>query len=114
MNKQNHTECIAALTPIRDALDVISGKWKLLILIAISSGNHRFREIERSIPKITSKVLSKELKDLEENLLIKRTVYTDSPVIVEYTTTKYSESLGDVIKALRDWGINHRIQITGK
>jgi DNA-binding HxlR family transcriptional regulator len=114
MNKQNHTECIAALAPVRDALDVISGKWKLLILISISSGNHRFREIERSIPKITSKVLSKELKDLEENILIKRTVYTDSPVIVEYTTTTYSESLGDVIKALRDWGINHRIQIISK
>ena len=74
----------------------------------------RFREIERSIPKITSKVLAKELKDLEEHQLIKRTVYDESPVLVEYTTTPYSSSLSEVIKALRDWGVNHRKKIFGK
>lgn len=86
----------------------------LMILISISSGNMRFREIERSIPKITSKVLAKELKDLEEHQLIKRTVYDESPVLVEYTTTPYSSSLSEVIKALRDWGVNHRKKIFGK
>lgn len=114
MNKKNHTECLAAMLPVRDAIDVISGKWKLMILISISSGNNRFREIERSIPKITSKVLAKELKDLEEHLLIKRTVYNESPVVVEYTTTPYTNSLQTVIKALRDWGINHRKKVIGK
>jgi DNA-binding HxlR family transcriptional regulator len=84
-----------------------------MILISISSGNKRFREIERSIPKINSKVLAKELKDLEEHKLIKRTVYDDSPVLVEYTLLPYAESLGDVIKALSDWGINHRKYIHG-
>jgi DNA-binding HxlR family transcriptional regulator len=101
------------MLPVRDALDVISGKWKLMILISISSGNKRFREIERSIPKINSKVLAKELKDLEEHKLIKRTVYDDSPVLVEYTLLPYAESLGDVIKALSDWGTNHRNYIHG-
>ena len=113
-NKTNHTECLSSLIPVRDALDVISGKWKLLILISISSGNKRFREIERSIPKITSKVLAKELKDLEEHQLIKRTVYDYIPVMVEYTTTPYSESLGKVIKELRDWGLAHRKKVMGK
>ena len=112
--KTNHTECLSALIPVRDALDVISGKWKLLILISISSGNKRFREIERSIPKITSKVLAKELKDLEEHQLIKRTVYDDIPVMVEYTTTPYSESLGKVIMELRDWGLAHRKKVMWK
>lgn len=114
MGKINHTECLAALLPVRDALDVVSGKWKLLILISISAGNSRFREIERSIPNITSKVLAKELKDLEQHQLIKRTVYDNAPVIVEYTTTPYASSLGKVIKALRDWGVGHRKQIMGK
>ncbi|WP_225554491.1 winged helix-turn-helix transcriptional regulator [Sphingobacterium bovistauri] len=102
------------MLPVRDALDVISGKWKLIILISISSGNHRFREIERSIGKINSKVLAKELKDLEEHKLIKRTVYDESPVFVEYTTTPYATTLGKVIKELRDWGLNHRKEIIGK
>lgn len=114
MIKHNHTECTSAMLPVRDALDVISGKWKLQIVISISSGNKRFREIERSIPKITSKVLAKELKDLEEHQLIKRTVYDESPVLVEYTPTAYSVSLQDVIAALRKWGLNHRKKIIGK
>jgi DNA-binding HxlR family transcriptional regulator len=112
--KKRHTECSSLMLPVRDALDVISGKWKLVILISISAGNRRFREIERSVPRINSKVLAKELKDLEEHKLIKRTVYDDSPVLVEYTLLPYAESLGEVIKALSDWGINHRKYIYGK
>jgi DNA-binding HxlR family transcriptional regulator len=114
MLKHNPTECSSALMQTKDALDVISGKWKLQIIISISSGNKRFREIERSIPKITSKVLAKELKDLEEHQLIKRTVYDESPVLVEYTPTPYSATLQDVIEALRKWGANHRKKILGK
>ena len=110
----NHTECLQSLVAVRDALDVISGKWKIQIIIAISSGNHRFSEIERSIPKITSKVLAKELKDLEEHKLIKRTVYDDAPVLIEYTLLPYADSLKDVIEALRVWGANHRKKILKK
>jgi DNA-binding HxlR family transcriptional regulator len=112
--RKRHTECSSIMLPVRDALDVISGKWKLVILISISAGNRRFREIERSVPRINSKVLAKELKDLEEHKLIKRTVYDDSPVLVEYTLLPYAESLSEVIKALSDWGINHRKYIYGK
>jgi DNA-binding HxlR family transcriptional regulator len=108
------TECASSLGPVRDALDFISGKWKLPILISISEGNHRFREIERSIPKINSKVLAKELKDLEEHKLIRRTVIDNPPVVIEYSLLPYAESLGEVIKSLRNWGINHRIKIQGK
>lgn len=114
MAKTSHTECTSEMLPVRDALDIISGKWKLLILISISSGNSRFREIERSIPKITSKVLAKELKDLEENQLIKRTVYDDIPVVIEYVITPYAKTLQPVIQALSDWGKNHRKKIIGK
>ena len=99
------------MLPIRDALDVVSGKWKLMILVSIMHGYSRFREIERSIPKITSKVLAKELKDLEEHQLIKRTVYDDYPVRVEYTATDYAYTLNKVMDELYNWGVNHRKKI---
>jgi DNA-binding HxlR family transcriptional regulator len=108
---KNHTECTGALLPIRDSLDVISSKWKLQIIISLKFGNKRFREIERSIPKISSKVLAKELKDLEEHQLIKRTVYDDFPVLVEYTLQPYAKTLDKVITALHEWGVNHRKKI---
>lgn len=112
--KKVHTDCLGALLPVRDALDVISGKWKLQVIISIIEGNKRFREIERSIPKITAKVLSKELKDLEEHGLIKRSVYDEIPVLVEYTPEPYADTLKDVIEALHTWGQNHREKIMGK
>ena len=98
--------------PVRDALDVINGKWRLQIIISISAGNKRFREIERSIPKMTSKVLAKELKDLEEHQLIKRTVNKDS--LVEYTLHPYARTLRKAVEALRSWGMNHRKRILVK
>lgn len=84
---------MSALLPVRDTLDVIGGKWKLLILISIWEGNKHFREIERSIPKLSTKVLSKELKDLEENQLITRTVLNGFPVRTEYMPTEHSKTL---------------------
>jgi DNA-binding HxlR family transcriptional regulator len=58
--------------------------------------------------------LANEHKNLEENKLIKRTVYDGFPVTIEYTTTDYSKSLKNVIKSLRDWGVNHRKKVIGK
>lgn len=113
-NKKQFTSCESAMIPVRDTLDFINGKWKLMILISISEGNKRFKEIERSIPKISSKVLAKELKDLEINKFIKRNVYEDYPVLIEYTLLPYAKSLGEVIKVLRDWGINHRKKLFGE
>ena len=106
-----HKECLSALMPVKDALEVISGKWTILILISIWEGNNRFKAIERSIPKLSSKVLAKELKDMEENHLIKRTIYDDYPVRIEYTATEYSKSLQDLIKELHKWGTLHREKI---
>lgn len=111
MKQRSHSECQGALLPIRDALEVLSGKWKLQIIISISTGNQRFREIERSIPGITSKVLAKELKDLEEHQLIKRTVHDSTPVAVLYTPEPYACSLDNVIQALHEWGTGHRKKI---
>jgi DNA-binding HxlR family transcriptional regulator len=108
-----HTECSQFTIPIRDTLDILSGKWKLPIIGALVTGKKRFKEMERGIPKITARMLSKELKELEMNQLVKRTVYDTTPVTVEYELTTYGHSLQDVLIALRDWGVKHRNRILG-
>nr|WP_315244917.1 helix-turn-helix domain-containing protein [uncultured Flavobacterium sp.] len=106
--------CLSALLPVRDALEVLSGRWKLPILIALSDRPKRFKEISRDMDGITDKMLSKELKDLEINKLVIRTVYDTFPPTVEYRRTEHSKSLGNVIMALKDWGDLHRKEIIGK
>lgn len=114
MKKKEHKECMSSLVPVRDTIDAIGGKWKLLILISIWEGNKHFRGIERSIPKLSTKVLAKELKELEMNKLITRSIIDDFPVRVEYTITEHAKTLQNVIEALRDWGTLHRKEIFGK
>jgi DNA-binding HxlR family transcriptional regulator len=109
-----HSDCTKMILPVRDALDILSGKWKLPIIISLSFGNKRFCQISKEIPNITDRMLSKELRDLEANLLIKRTVYPSIPVVVEYSMTNYGKSLEKVIGELRDWGILHRKRIVSK
>ncbi|RQO30296.1 transcriptional regulator [Taibaiella sp. KBW10] len=111
MPKIQCSECADTLLPVRDALDVISGKWKLQVIIAIAAGNQRFTEIERSIPGITPKVLNKELKDLEQHYLIKRQVLDTYPVMISYQLTRHAKTLDAVIHMLRDWGKQHRNHI---
>jgi DNA-binding HxlR family transcriptional regulator len=89
---------------VQDTLFVISGKWKLPILIAINQGNNRFRDISRSVKPITTKVLSKELRELEQNKLVIRKVYDTSPVLVEYTVSSYCKSLTPLVEEMIQWG----------
>lgn len=105
----NHGACKAEMIlPVRDALDVLGGKWKIPIIGALFFGDKRFSEISKDIPGITDRMLSKELRDLEMNHLVKRTVHDTFPVTVVYSITEYGESLKEVIESLRNWGINHR------
>ncbi len=99
---------------LQDTLYVINGKWKLPILIAIKRGTTRFRDIQRYVPPITSRVLSSELRLLEQNKLITRTVYDETPVLVEYTLTAYSETLFPIIELMVYWGKDHRKVIAEK
>ncbi|MDZ4758765.1 MAG: helix-turn-helix domain-containing protein [Bacteroidota bacterium] len=111
---KTHGECTKAILPVRDALDILSGKWKLPIIIALSFGNKRFSQMSKEIPGITDKMLSKELRDLEINQLVKRTVYDAMPVVVEYSMTPYGKSLEKLIDELRNWGLLHRKRVMGK
>jgi DNA-binding HxlR family transcriptional regulator len=104
--------CKSRLTAIDDTLYVIGGKWKLKVIIALrEEGNMRFNELQRTITGISARVLSNELKELEMNGFIKRKVYTTNPVVIEYELTGYSNTLGDVLQAMVEWGTKHRKKI---
>lgn len=104
-------ECSQHMQSVIDALYVLNGKWKLPIIVALRHNNHRFKELQREVTGITARMLSKELKELEINQLVKRTVYDSTPVTVEYELTEYATSLDNVIMALYDWGQKHRKRI---
>lgn len=106
--KKEHACCIDTVKPVRDALEIISGKWKLPIIISVAAGNDRFTDIQNSIPGITPKVLAKELKELEQHKLIKRLVIDEYPVKISYRLEDYAESLTPIIYSLKEWGENHR------
>lgn len=111
---REYHKCLGIILPVSDAINTLSGKWKLPIIISLQFGNKRFSEIAKDIPKITDRMLSKELRDLEMNKLIKRTVYDSVPVIVEYSLTEYGESLDDLIQELYKWGTKHRKKVMAK
>lgn len=113
-NERTQESCTKALVPVRDALDILNGKWKLPILIALQFGNKRFSELAKQVHGITDKMLSKELRELEMNELVKRTVYDTVPVVVEYSMTPYGETLEKLIDELQVWGTNHRKRIIKK
>jgi len=96
---------------VNDTLNAISGKWKLPIIGSLLFGKKRFTELQRNIPKITPRMLSKELKDLEMNGIVTRKVYDSTPVAVEYELTDSAKSLSEVLDKMLEWGLSHRKSI---
>ena len=96
---------------LQDTIYVLGGKWKLPIINSICNGNTRFKEIQQSIPGITSRMLSKELKDMELNNIVKRTENRDAKVSIIYESTAYCKSFGPIISEMINWGISHREHI---
>lgn len=104
-------ECANSLKNVIDALYVINGKWKLAVILCLVQSSKRFNELQHEITGISSKVLAKELKDLELNDFITRTLYPTSPVSIIYEATEYSRTLKNVIAELSAWGEQHREKI---
>lgn len=100
--------CNKRIAAVKDTLYVIGGKWKMPIIVALSHGALRFKQLLRELEGITPKILSKELKQLELNEFISRTVYPTSPVTVEYALTDYSNSFNGIIHEMSEWGIKHK------
>lgn len=110
-NRLNEGDCQTQLGSIGDALYAIGGKWKLRIIIALMHGKSRFNELQRTIEGISSKVLAAELKELELNGFVKRRVYTETPIVIEYELTEYALTVQPVLNALAEWGAMHKRKI---
>jgi DNA-binding HxlR family transcriptional regulator len=110
--KKNNLNSIACpkeyVLALNDALNAISGKWKLAIVSTLLRGAKRFSDIRRIIPGVTPRMISKELKELEINGIITRTVYDAMPVLVEYELTPSGRRLSEVIDKMIAWGLMHR------
>lgn len=102
--------CSKAKLAIRDTLDVVGGKWKLVLITVLRSGKRGFNELSRDAG-ISPRILSKELQELEMNGLVSRTVQHTKPITVQYELTEYSQTLNEVLLALEKWGAEHRKRI---
>ena len=91
--------------PAEATLNVISGKWKLLILQQLYEKVNRFGELHRALNGISEKILSHELRDLEKRGIITRTAYTEIPPKVEYSITPLGKRLEPIVRSMQEWGL---------
>ncbi|MCJ8290635.1 MAG: helix-turn-helix transcriptional regulator [Crocinitomicaceae bacterium] len=109
MEDDKNKECDRNFRAVADAMDVFRGKWKIkIIAVLIHYEKLGFQDLLRTVEGITPKMLSKELKDLQVNLLLTKTVIETRPATVEYAITEYGKTCEPVILALYAWGENHR------
>ncbi|QHJ72212.1 MULTISPECIES: helix-turn-helix domain-containing protein [Planococcaceae] len=93
---------------VEDALGILVGKWKPVILLyLLQEGTKRFSELKRNMPGITQKMLTKQLRELEDEDIIARVVYPQVPPKVEYSMTEYGRSLEPILEAMHEWGAKH-------
>lgn len=108
------TSCNTRITAIRDAMEILSGKWKFHILgTLLQSDKMRFMDLIREVDGIGAKMLSKELQDLEMNHLVSRTVLNTKPITVEYKITEYGRTLEPIIDEIANWGVEYRKSLYG-
>jgi DNA-binding HxlR family transcriptional regulator len=114
-SKEDKEEHKKEMKAVLDSMDVLNGKWKIAIISSICYYNkRRFSDILNNVAGISNKMLSKELKELEINQLIKRTVLDTQPVSVQYELTEHGLTLKTIINNLAEWGMEHRKKIIGK
>jgi len=97
--------------PMELTLDLIGGKWKSLILWHLGEKTMRFSDLRRSLPQITQKMLTQQLRHLEENGLVDRLIYTQIPPKVEYSLTIAGKSLLPILSTLCHWGLHHANEV---
>ncbi len=94
--------------PVETTLTLISDKWKVLILRDLLPGTKRFGELKKSIGSVSQKVLTTQLRQMEESGLLTRTVYAEVPPRVEYTLTELGQSLQPILSAMQTWGEEYK------
>lgn len=110
----NSKACSNAIMAIHDVMDLLNGKWKVSIIACLCFGKMRYSDLLREVNGISGKMLSRDLKELEVNQLITRTVLNTQPITVEYQLTEYGKSLKNVTEVIAEWGFKHRKKIMGK
>ncbi|MEM7477184.1 MAG: helix-turn-helix domain-containing protein [Planctomycetota bacterium] len=100
--------------PVEATLELIGGKWKGIVLYYLLDGKLRFSELKRQIGCVTQRMLTKQLRELEESGLVNRTVYAEVPPKVEYELTAAGESLEPILLALKQWGESHALKLLEK
>lgn len=105
------TDCLPAC-PVETTLTLIGDKWKVLILRDLMEGTKRFGELKRSLGNISSqKVLTAQLRSMEESGLVERTVYAEVPPRVEYSLTGLGKSLQPILDAMKNWGESYKLSL---
>lgn len=97
--------------PVEACLEVIGGKWKGVILFHLLGGTKRFNELMRSMPKVTQRMLTRQLRELEADRIVDRKVYPEVPPRVEYSLTNFGRTLEPTLRMLQKWGTEHLGQI---
>lgn len=97
--------------PVETTLTLIGDKWKVLILRDLLTGTKRFGELKKSIGNVSQKVLTTQLRAMEENGLLTRTVYAEVPPRVEYTLTDLGKSLKPILDAMWNWGEEYKASL---
>lgn len=98
--------------PVEACVEVIGGKWKGVILFHLLGGTKRFNELARLMPTVTQRMLTRQLRELEADQIIERTVYPEVPPKVEYSLTEFGWTLEPVLRTLQGWGVSYLEQIT--
>ena len=104
-------DCLKHLKAVNDTRDMLSGKWKVMIIGGLSFGKMRFTELQKLVDGIGPKMLSKELQELVINRLVIRSELNTKPLTVEYELSAFGQSLKPVIEAMADWGEKYRSDI---
>lgn len=94
--------------PVATTVQLIGNKWKLLILRNLLANTQRFNEIRKTIPGISQKVLTENLRSMEEDGIIVRTVYAEVPPRVEYSLSELGDSMRPIIKSMETWGLGYQ------
>ena len=100
--------------PVETTLTLIGDKWKVLILRDLIPGTKRFGELKKSVGNVSQKVLTVQLRAMEESGLVHREVYTEVPPKVEYSLTELGKSLKPILDAMWTWGEDYKSSITAK
>lgn len=107
--KSRHANCPdGAGCPVEFTLEIIGGKWKGVLLYHLLEGTKRFGEFRRICPDITQRMLTLQLRELEEDGIVHREVYQQVPPKVEYSLTEYGRTLEPIILLMKEWGVKHR------